>query len=252
MGNASCAGMSTCAGTSTCIGTNTCAGTATCIGSNTCVGTSTCFATGCNLQNPSQPTEPLPENPTPPANDGKTPSPWAEEAVSKGIELNLVPPCLQKNYQSNITREEYCELAIQFVRKILEHKPHLLQKLDEDPGKVFDDTDNYAVGHAYKLGIVAGVGNNKFEPARGISRQEAAKLMLNFNTEMLGLNRDGEVTPFADEADIADWAKAGVDFVVKSGLMKGVGDNKFAPQNSYTREQSIITMVRLYKEIFDE
>ena len=32
----------------------------------------------------------------------------------------------------------------------------------------------------------------------------------------------------------------------KSGVMGGVGDNKFDPKGSYTREQSIITMLRTH------
>jgi len=38
-----------------------------------------------------------------------------------------------------------------------------------------------------------------------------------------------------------------VGLVQGSGIMGGVGDNRFDPQGEYTREQSILTMLRLYK-----
>ena len=41
-----------------------------------------------------------------------------------------------------------------------------------------------------------------------------------------------------------DWPQ-----VVTVGIMGGVGSNTFAPQSSYSREQSIITMLRLYEAV---
>jgi len=50
---------------------------------------------------------------------------------------------------------------------------------------------------------------------------------------------------FADNAYISSWAIEAVGQVQGVDIMGGVGNNMFAPRGMYTREQSIITMLRL-------
>jgi PelA/Pel-15E family pectate lyase len=51
---------------------------------------------------------------------------------------------------------------------------------------------------------------------------------------------------FTDRTSIADWALGSVGLVQRAGIMSGVGDNRFDPRGSYTREQSIATVMRVY------
>ena len=51
---------------------------------------------------------------------------------------------------------------------------------------------------------------------------------------------------FDDEAIISDWASNSIQVMCNMGVMNGVGDNKFAPQDTYTTEQAIATIVRVY------
>ena len=66
--------------------------------------------------------------------------------------------------------------------------------------------------------------------------------------------------PFADDANIDDWAKDSVYFMVANGVIAGVGDNRFAPKNTtaqeeYTgfanasREQAIVFSVRSFMNL---
>ena len=57
---------------------------------------------------------------------------------------------------------------------------------------------------------------------------------------------------FADGADIQAWARNDVYWVYNQGVMNGVSGNRFAPNNSYTHEQSIATMLRLYDTKYAE
>ena len=57
---------------------------------------------------------------------------------------------------------------------------------------------------------------------------------------------DMEPLTYTDKADIADNAKADVQLMTHLGIMNGVGENKFDPQGSYTLEQCLVTLVRLY------
>ena len=43
-----------------------------------------------------------------------------------------------------------------------------------------------------------------------------------------------------------NWAVDAVGQMQATGVMNGVGENTFAPDEDYTREQSIVTIMRLY------
>ena len=44
---------------------------------------------------------------------------------------------------------------------------------------------------------------------------------------------------------MAGWAKTAVGQMQLSRIMSGTGNNQFSPQQSYTREQSVVTIVRM-------
>lgn len=50
---------------------------------------------------------------------------------------------------------------------------------------------------------------------------------------------------YADNGSIGVWAKDSVYAMRQTGIMQGVGANRFDPKNGYTCEQSIITMLRM-------
>ena len=51
---------------------------------------------------------------------------------------------------------------------------------------------------------------------------------------------------YSDDENIGDWAKEAVYQMNKTQVMTGVGEDKFAPKDKYTNEQSIATILRLY------
>nr|WP_283243556.1 S-layer homology domain-containing protein [Feifania hominis] len=44
--------------------------------------------------------------------------------------------------------------------------------------------------------------------------------------------------PFADDAQISDWAKDSVYFMAANGIMGGMDNNMFAPKNVTTKQQA--------------
>lgn len=52
---------------------------------------------------------------------------------------------------------------------------------------------------------------------------------------------------FEDTDEISQWAVDGVKFCVCEGLMKGVSETRFDPKGTFTREQAILTFLRLGK-----
>ena len=101
------------------------------------------------------------------------------------------------------------------------------------------------------LGIVKGTSETTFAPGGSITRQEAAS-MLSRTAQVLDMTA-GKGQGFHDEAQIASWAKEGVDFtsglvdpVTGSAVMGGTGNGNFSPLDFYTREQAYITALRLF------
>ncbi len=50
---------------------------------------------------------------------------------------------------------------------------------------------------------------------------------------------------YDDIDDVSEWASDFVQIISNLGIMNGVGDNSFAPQDTYTAEQAVATVIRL-------
>ena len=161
------------------------------------------------------------------------PSAWAKDIVAKAIEQGLVPENLQGNYTKPITRAEFCALAATLYES---RNGEITER------STFSDTKDVNVEKLASLGVVAGVGNGKFVPDRQITREQAAT-MLAALAGVLGKPIEESEPKFADNSDISSWAIPYVGKMQTSGIMNGTGNDRFSPQGSYTREQSIATML---------
>lgn len=167
-----------------------------------------------------------------------TPSNWAKEGVNEAIALGYVPEGLQKNYTAPITRGEFCALATLYYEAAAGREIEARMQ--------FTDTSDVNIQKMGGLGIVNGVGGGAFAPKDLLTRQEAATI-LNRLADALGMNLPAGNIRYADDSKISKWAKESVSKISEAGVMNGVGDNKFSPLTSYTREQAIVTILRLSK-----
>ena len=166
-----------------------------------------------------------------------TPSSWAAETVEEAIRRGLVPTNLQSNYQAPTTRAEFAALAV----ALYQHHHGVIT------GRIsFTDTTDTAVEKAAYIGIVAGVGGGRFNPDGNLTREQAAVLVFRL-MEAMGYPILPVYPYFADRANIAYWARLEVGGMQHAGIMSGVGNSMFAPQVTYTREQSIATMMRVHE-----
>ncbi|MDL2287921.1 leucine-rich repeat protein [Oscillospiraceae bacterium OttesenSCG-928-F05] len=173
----------------------------------------------------------------PPALDLTSASTWAQEGITNAVAANLVPQNLQSAYTQATTRAEFAALAVALYEQV--------KGAEITERKTFDDTNDINVEKAAAIGIVSGVGDNKFDPNSGLTREQAA-VMLARLANVIGKPLDTQPATFADNSSIATWAIVEVGQIQAAGIMSGVGENTFAPQSAYTREQSIVTILRLY------
>jgi len=168
----------------------------------------------------------------------ETPSAWAVEFVNQAVALGLVPQNLQSSYIQPTTRAEFAALAVALYETATGNTI---------AGRVaFNDTDDVNVQKAGYLGVVTGVGEGNFNPNGQLTREQAA-VMLARLASAIGQPLPQSAPTFADNSQISSWAFDAVGQAQAAGIMGGVGDNQFAPSGDYTREQSIVTILRLFE-----
>ncbi|MFC7152923.1 S-layer homology domain-containing protein [Cohnella cellulosilytica] len=85
--------------------------------------------------------------------------------------------------------------------------------------------------------IVDGIGNGMFAPDREITRAEFAAIVV----RGLGLKPENGATPFSDVKS-EDWYGSAVHTAYAHGLISGMGDGTFRPDDKVTREQAMLIL----------
>ena len=128
---------------------------------------------------------------------------------------------------------------------------NLLVDQDVTAKPVFDDVPEGAwyaepVNVMAKLDIVEGVGDNKFEPDREITRAEFTAMAMRFAE-----GETGGKNIFSD-VDEDDWFYDVVVDSIKYGWIEGDPDGTFRPQNLITREEVTTIVNRMLGRLPDE
>jgi peptidoglycan/xylan/chitin deacetylase (PgdA/CDA1 family) len=168
-------------------------------------------------------------------------SEWARESVHEAIQAGLVPANLQGRYTEAITRAEFTALGVALVETVT--NAEITERMD------FNDTTDVNVRKMGALGVVSGVGGGRFDPHGTLTREQAAVMLsqlMNVLSDYMPSLAVIEAPFFADSADFSTWSVGSIAAVYSAGIMSGVGGNRFSPQGTYTREQSIATVLRLY------
>lgn len=179
--------------------------------------------------------------------DKNKPSPWAATEIEEAKKLNLTTDKVLYNFQQNLTREEFCELAIKLYEALSGKKAELPE---ENP---FRDTENTEIRKAYTLGIVNGRGDGIFAPDDLLTRQEVAVIFvrtleaidkMKINTESYSNKLDN----FEDKKDVAAWAYNELALLVDLDIIHGISSTKLDPGGNTTREQGIALVKRMFEK----
>ena len=180
-------------------------------------------------------------------------SAWAETEVKEAALMGLIPGELKmKDLTGKITRREFAEVAVRAYDALMG------QPSSVSAASPFTDCYDIDVVKAYTLGIVTGTSATTFSPNALLTREQAAVMLTRAykKAKLQGwsINTDGEFklqysapAAFADDAIISGYAEDSVYFMVANGILSGMGNNNFAPQNDTTREQAIIITLRMVK-----
>ena len=109
--------------------------------------------------------------------------------------------------------------------------------------QTFTDTEDHwaenAIENVTARGIFNGVGNEQFAPNVTTNRAMLVTVLHNLesNPEQ---SFDGDFNDVADDA----WYAESVKWAAQNGIVSGVGNNNFAPEDTLTREQMVTMLYR--------
>jgi len=110
----------------------------------------------------------------------------------------------------------------------------------------FDDTKGHwaenTISYVASRELVGGVGHNKFEPQKNVTRAEFLKMILSAG----GINpKTTDVT--ATDVNSKDWFAPAVGFAMKNGIVSGHKDGSFKPNNKISREEMMVMLNNFMK-----
>ncbi len=168
------------------------------------------------------------------------PSEWAAKDIDFARAVGIIDANKDYLYKENITREEFCELIYNLVTLV---KWEITAPVTDS----FTDTKNDKILMLNGLGIINGKTATEFAPNDYLTREEAATIISRMIDKVMPSMFSTELYfEFNDADKISDWAMDSIQSVCNFGFMNGVGNGNFAPQDTYTTEQAIVTLARVY------
>lgn len=121
--------------------------------------------------------------------------------------------------------------------------------IKSDNSSAFTDIGNYAwaseaIEHLHKKGIVNGISEGIFAPAKNLTREEAAKILcLAFNIEL-----DNEASGFEDVNENSWYAKY-VAGAKRAGVIYGISAKEFGVGKNITRQDFAVMIYRVLSPV---
>ena len=173
---------------------------------------------------------------------------WADEAVAALAERGIVNGISDTEFAPgrNITRAEFAAILMRGFG--LENADAKCSFADVPANAWYYG----AVASAYELGVITGYSDTEFGANDNISRQDMA-VMVNrlLDKQDITLDKVVEYSGFDDDNAIADYAKAAVELLYSSGIINGVGDNKFEPTGKTTRAAAAKVLYGILKPTWE-
>ena len=169
-------------------------------------------------------------------------SPWAEEALTKADDLNLITQG-EGDLRYAITRAQFAQDASRLVALAYDRKPASIYAITKlRAGKA--GADDIWLWLSQQLGILQGRENGDLDGEAYITRQEAAVILA--RTYRLYAGEGPELTqplPYSDADEIASWAVEDVRRMTQLGILGGV-ENGAAADFLLDAPQDVLSLAR--------
>ena len=187
---------------------------------------------------------------------------WAENAVDFLYKKGVINGKGNNKFapEDNIKREEFVVMAVNLFYTSEQYK-----SVDfADVKKNMWYSDKIAV--AYQKKIINGISDEMFGIGTEITRQDASVVCSRIAADLYELAQESEETsnsdelhggifeytdidtdPFNDFEDVSDYAKEPVKRMFKAGIINGMPNGNFMPENNMSRAEAAVMLYRLYK-----
>ena len=183
-------------------------------------------------------------------NDKTIPSDWAKAEIDKADAAGLIPELAgEPGWRDTARRVHFAQIVVQLVETVLD------EKLAKAPEDTFYDCSDEAVLKAYKAGIINGIGDDKFDPKSGVSREQLATMLwraveyIQRRGTGKELKKGAGLDGYTDKESVSDYAVEAVAALAENGIMKGTSETTLSPQDGCTVEQSVLLVYRLFDKL---
>ncbi len=195
---------------------------------------------------------------------------WSTPELQKAAENGLIPDVLVgKDMTAPITRGEFAAVSVNLFEAMTGGRAVMSSECGFKDIAASENR-NYIL-KAYNIGAVKGISDTEYAPDALLEREQLAAMLTRVykrsewpdwtldTDDQYTINYSG-VKKFDDDELISDYAKPSVYFMVKYGVLSGVGNNLFAPNNSTpeqeavgyanaTREQAVVMSLRSFENL---
>jgi hypothetical protein len=167
---------------------------------------------------------------------------WAELHICEAFDKGIVEGHSDTAFhpQGLVTRVEFAAMLLRTRGVTSEPAAGKLSFTDQEQIPAWATT---TVGVAVEIGVLQGYPDGSLRPMQTVSRSEMAAMLVRV---MKWEIEQGQVTSFADDADIPNWAKGYVYAAVERGLLNGRDGNQFSPSEPATRAEAATILLRLW------
>ncbi|GEM_PF-3883505 len=168
---------------------------------------------------------------------------WAEEAIRKATEAQLVNGYPDGSFRPNasITRAQFIVLVARALK--LQDNSAGLQFTDQS---AIQSWAQDAINEAVSAGLVQGYSDGTFRPDTVITRAEVVTIISRAFPHLL--SGENDAASFADDDEIPAWANEAVKAARARGIISGRTGNKFVSDGHATRAESIIILLRALEQ----
>ena len=208
---------------------------------------------GGTVINPTDPTDPTtptdptdPTTPTDPSNDSiqftDIENHWAKAEIEELTRLGIISNDTEFRPDDEIKRSELVSLVVRALDVPMEK----YQNEFNDVSSKHWASDSIKTG--VTMGLVSGY-DGSFRPDDAIMREEMAKILVLAYQYKNDAEIEQQEHHFTDEAQISEWARQYVGDATSIGLVNGLDDGSFGPQQKATRAQAAVIISRLLEAI---
>ena len=163
-------------------------------------------------------------------------SDWAKGEIALSYAAGIMPQRIAGDYQTDITREEFCEMVVNM----------LPAELEGTRTATFSDCQNEAVSYAYSVGVVNGMSDTTFAPNEKATREEMAAMLHRAFVLIAPDAKLNAVGDFPDKNIISDWALEAVSFMNENKIMLGDESGNIMPDKNTSVEEAVLLVYRTY------